>query len=256
MTRWGGLLLRADSGFAGMAACAFGAAAAVRSQALMRLGVGAAARPGWAAGGVPRCRRGAPLASRPRPRSVTGISASAAADGDAVEVAPPEFIGKIELKVGRIVAVEKHPEADSLYVEQIDVGESEGPRTIVSGLVPFIPEEDLLGAGVVIVANLKPRNMRGVKSAGMVLCASNADHTQVELVRPPEGAAPGERIELPGFASEEPATGNVVGKKKMWEAVSEGLRTTPDRVAAYKGAPFTTSAGVCSVDSLAGSHIG
>ena len=240
-----------------MAACTMGAAAAVRTGTLMRMGT--AARPAWAA--QVQCRRRTPWTGpgpvRPLGGGASSSSAAAAADGDAGESdAPPEFIGKIELKVGKIVAVEKHPEADSLYVEQIDVGEPEGPRTIVSGLVPFIAESDLLGAGVVIVANLKPRNMRGVKSAGMVLCASNADHTQVELVRPPEGAAPGERVQLPGFAAEEPAGGNQVGKKKMWESVSEGLRTTDDRVAAYKGAPFTTSAGVCCVDTLAGSHIG
>ncbi len=45
--------------------------------------------------------------------------------------------------MGRIVSCERHPDADSLYVEQIDVGEAEGPRTIVSGLVKYVPLEEM-----------------------------------------------------------------------------------------------------------------
>lgn len=50
------------------------------------------------------------------------------------------------------------------------------------------------GRSVVVLASLKPRNMRGVKSHGMLLCASNDAHDVVELLRVPEGAEPGERI--------------------------------------------------------------
>lgn len=60
----------------------------------------------------------------------------------------------IELKVGKIVSVKKHPEADSLYVEQIDVGEAE-PRTVVSGLVNYIPIEEMQDKVLVCVCNLK-----------------------------------------------------------------------------------------------------
>ncbi|GFH06080.1 predicted protein [Haematococcus lacustris] len=64
-----------------------------------------------------------------------------------------------------------------LYVEQIDVGEPE-PRTIVSGLVGFVPLEQMQERLVLVICNLKARNMRGVKSHGMVLCASNSAHDQ------------------------------------------------------------------------------
>lgn len=47
---------------------------------------------------------------------------------------------------------------------------------------------------VVVLANLKPRNMRGVKSSGMLMAASDASHENVELLVPPEGSTPGERI--------------------------------------------------------------
>lgn len=47
---------------------------------------------------------------------------------------------------------------------------------------------------VVVLANLKPRNMRGVKSFGMLIAASDAAHENVELLVPPEGAVPGDRV--------------------------------------------------------------
>lgn len=51
-------------------------------------------------------------------------------------------IGRLDLRVGRILKVEKHPDADSLYVEQIDVGEDK-PRTVISGLVKHVPIEQV-----------------------------------------------------------------------------------------------------------------
>lgn len=65
----------------------------------------------------------------------------------------------------------QHPDADSLYVEKVDVGEAE-PRTVVSGLVQFVPKEDLQDRLVVVLCNLKPQKMRGIESQGMLLCAS------------------------------------------------------------------------------------
>ena len=92
-------------------------------------------------------------------------------DGAQVELTP-ELLG-MELLVGKVVSVEKHPDADKLYVEQVDCAEADGPRTICSGLVPYMSAEDILGKNVVVVANLKPRNMAGIKSAGMLLCAND-----------------------------------------------------------------------------------
>jgi tRNA-binding EMAP/Myf-like protein len=51
------------------------------------------------------------------------------------------------------------------------VGES-SPRTVVSGLVNYVPVEEMQGRMVVVLCNLKPAKMRGVESNGMVLCAS------------------------------------------------------------------------------------
>ena len=57
--------------------------------------------------------------------------------------------------VGKVVSVKKHPDADSLYVEQIDVGE-EKPREVVSGLVRYMREEDINGKTILVLKNLKP----------------------------------------------------------------------------------------------------
>jgi tRNA-binding EMAP/Myf-like protein len=109
---------------------------------------------------------------------------------------------------------------------------------------------------VVIIANLKPRNMRGVKSNGMVLCASNAEHTEVEPLSPPEGAAVGERVWFGDNAEQgEPAKPNQVDKKKMWEEVQPLLRTDDALVAGFNGSPMMTSGGPVTVASLGGASI-
>lgn len=63
-----------------------------------------------------------------------GSKTAATAASDEGEVT----VGRLDLRVGRIIKAEKHPDADSLYVEQVDVGEAK-PRTVVSGLVKHIP---------------------------------------------------------------------------------------------------------------------
>lgn len=95
--------------------------------------------------------------------------------------AKPSEVSLLEIRVGRIVEIAKHPEADSLYVEKVDVGEPTGPRTIVSGLVQYCPIESLQNKLVVVLCNLKPRPLKGIPSYGMLLCASNADHTKVSI---------------------------------------------------------------------------
>jgi methionine--tRNA ligase beta chain len=91
----------------------------------------------------------------------------------------PDPIELLEIRVGRITAVGKHPEGDSLYVEKVDLGEPAGPRTIVSGLVEYCTTEYLLNRNVVVLCNLKPRALKGVVSEGMLLCASNKAAGQV-----------------------------------------------------------------------------
>lgn len=83
-------------------------------------------------------------------------------------------LDKVELKVGQIIKVERVEKADKLYKLTVEIGE-ETPRTIVSGLVPYYKEEELLNKQIVVVANLKPVKLRGVMSQGMLLAAGEGD---------------------------------------------------------------------------------
>lgn len=78
---------------------------------------------------------------------------------------------RLDIRVGKIVEVNKHPDADTLYVESIDLGEAE-PRQVVSGLANFVPIDQMQNRLVAVLCNLKPAKMRGVESKGMVLCTS------------------------------------------------------------------------------------
>lgn len=90
----------------------------------------------------------------------------------------PTLFSRLDVRVGHVLKVEKHANADSLYVSQIDVGES-APRQIVSGLVNYVPIDQLQGTKVLVVCNLKPSPLRGVTSYGMVLAASTKIPTEV-----------------------------------------------------------------------------
>jgi aminoacyl tRNA synthase complex-interacting multifunctional protein 1 len=86
----------------------------------------------------------------------------------------PIDIGRLDLRVGLIRSAKKHPDADALYVEEIDVGE-EKPRQVLSGLVKFVPLEEMQNRKAIILCNMKPAKMRGIMSEAMVMCASTAD---------------------------------------------------------------------------------
>ncbi|KAG9004070.1 G4 quadruplex nucleic acid binding protein [Tulasnella sp. 427] len=186
--------------------------------------------------------------------------AAPAAAADAGEPSP----AMIELRVGHIVDVKKHPDADGLYVEQIDLGEETGPRTIVSGLVNYIPIEQMQDKWLIVVANLKPASMRGVKSYGMVLCATHKDGKDkgIEIVDPPKGSKPGDRIYFEGekYESVEPVS-QLNPKKKIFETIQPNFTTLDTREAAWVD-PETktvhrlmTKLGSCSAPSFVGASL-
>lgn len=177
----------------------------------------------------------------------TTTAAELAADPLASYDGPP--ITALDIRVGRINKVWTHDEADKLYCEEIDVGEDE-PRQIASGLRPYLSQEDLDGRMVLVLCNLKARKLAGFPSHGMVLCASNEDHTDVKLVSVPVDAKIGERVTVPGFdfESEEgaPFAENKIGKKKVFEKIAPFLKTSEYGVPEFGGRPLLTSAGVCT----------
>ncbi len=112
------------------------------------------------------------------------------------------FNSKISLKTAKIIGIEKHPDAEKLYIETLDDGAGEN-RIILSGLVPYFTEEQLLGKSIIIADNLKPRKMRGIESRGMLLAASSKteDGTEVLEVLDSSMAAPGTPVILEGSDS-------------------------------------------------------
>jgi methionyl-tRNA synthetase len=90
-----------------------------------------------------------------------------------IEMACPDCIefedfAKVDLRVGTVLEATPHPEADRLLVLKIDTAD-ETPRQVVAGIAEFFKPEELVGRQVVVVANLKPRKLRGLVSQGMVL---------------------------------------------------------------------------------------
>ncbi|NXG17483.1 SYYC protein, partial [Grallaria varia] len=168
---------------------------------------------------------------------------------------PEELIpSRLDIRVGKVISVEKHPDADSLYVEKIDVGEAE-PRTVVSGLVQFVPKEQLQDRLVVLLCNLKPQKMRGVESQGMVLCASSVgEPRQVEPLDPPSGCCAGERVYVEGYEGGEPDE-ELKPKKKVFEKLQADFRVSEDCVAQWKQRNFLTKLGRVSCKSLKGGTI-
>jgi len=160
-------------------------------------------------------------------------------------------VSRLDLRIGRIIEAQKHPDADSLYVEQVDVGEA-APRTVVSGLVKHIPLDQMQNRMAVLMCNLKPAKMRGIVSQAMVMCASSPD--KVEILDPPSGAVPGDRVTFQGFPGEPDKELNP--KKKVWEQVQPDLLTDAQCVATYKGAAFEVAGkGVCKAQTMSNSGI-
>lgn len=146
-------------------------------------------------------------------------------------------INAIDLRVGIIRKVCKHETAEKLYCEEIDVGE-DVPRAIASGLVPYYSLEQMQDRKLIVVCNLKARNLVGFKSHGMVLCASTVDENGnhlVEFVDPPANAQPGDRIVAEGLAAMEPYTPSKCDKSKAFEVVAPDLKVDHEGVAHWQG---------------------
>ncbi len=82
---------------------------------------------------------------------------------------------KVDMRVGLVKEARQHPNADKLLHLTIDIGEAE-PRSICAGIAGVYDPAKLVGRKVAIVANLKPRKMRGIESQGMIIAASGDDH--------------------------------------------------------------------------------
>ena len=88
---------------------------------------------------------------------------------------------KVQLRVARILTAEKVEGSDKLLKLSVKLGEGEPLRTVVSGIAKFYTPEAIEGRQVVLVSNLKPAKLKGIKSEGMILCASDAEDKVLKL---------------------------------------------------------------------------
>jgi methionyl-tRNA synthetase len=107
-----------------------------------------------------------------------------------LDAAPEDPAGRFDVRVAKIVDAREHPNADKLYVLQVDLGEER--RQVVAGIRKDYSIDELRGRTVVLLANLEPAKLRGVESRGMLLAAE--DDKTVGLLVPPEGATTGTQV--------------------------------------------------------------
>ena len=96
---------------------------------------------------------------------------------------------KLDLRVAEIQNVDDIEGADKLYKLDISLGDES--RVICAGIKEFYSHDELKGKKIIVLANLAPRKLRGIESEGMLLAASNSDHTSVSLITPDIDIEPG-----------------------------------------------------------------
>lgn len=152
----------------------------------------------------------------------------------------------MNIKVGKILQCQRHKNADKLYVSQIQIEENpiEDNENIeakivqvCSGLVDFIPIEQMKDRKVAVLANLKASKQRGVKSEAMLLAVEKSfgsdaelSDAKVELINPPRNAKVGQKLYFDHFVSDEFPSKL---KSKAWQEIQKHLKTTVTGEAAY-----------------------
>ena len=101
---------------------------------------------------------------------------------------------RVRLRAARVTAAEKVEGADKLLKLTLSQGAGEPERTVVSGIAKFYTPEEMVGKQVVVVANLRPAKLRGIRSEGMILCASDAQDKTLKLVTVEPGVEDGADI--------------------------------------------------------------
>jgi methionyl-tRNA synthetase len=100
---------------------------------------------------------------------------------------------KVDLRVGQVISAERIPKADKLLLMKIDIGE-EQPRQVLAGIAQYYEPEKLINRKVVLVANLKPRKLRGLESQGMVVAASYGEEGRPVIATFTEDVPNGARL--------------------------------------------------------------
>lgn len=139
-----------------------------------------------------------------------------------------EHVGRLDMRIGRVVEVEKAPDAETLYLTKIDIGGD--IREIVAGLAKFIPQDQLLNQNVVVLCNIKPSKLRGHLSEGMIMCAKSGEI--LEPLIPPANSAPGDLVYCENFERIPVETPR--DKKKLFDPLAADLSTNGELIACYQ----------------------
>jgi len=123
-------------------------------------------------------------AAQAKPAQATPARAKPAQE-ETTELPPIDFedFMKLQVKVAEVLSAERHPNADRLLVLTLNAGESSS-RTVCAGIAAAYQPEQLVGARVALLANLKPRKIRGVMSQGMLLAAGEGEGVRLMSVDP------------------------------------------------------------------------
>lgn len=136
------------------------------------------------------------ISSEPKPETVSAAPMQHATETDAIGVTSFIEIGdfaKVDLRVGQVLSAERIPKADKLLLLKIDIGE-EQPRQVLAGIAQYYEPENLIDRKVVVVANLKPRKLRGYESQGMVVAASYGEEGRPVIATFTEDVPNGARL--------------------------------------------------------------
>ncbi len=118
---------------------------------------------------------------------------------------------QVDIRVGKIINVENHPDAEKLYIVKVNLGNE--IRTLVAGLKNYYTPEELMNRVVLVLYNLEPAVLRGVKSEGMLLAAD--DGNTVSLLTPVDDVPLGSKVAASGIIPYNPKTLKFKKFKKM-----------------------------------------
>jgi len=94
-----------------------------------------------------------------------------------------EEFKKLDIRVVKVIKAEDHPNADKLYLVTVEIGQNE-TKTLVAGIKGHYSKEELTGKLLILVNNLEPATIRGVRSEGMILAASDKDKKRIVVLTP------------------------------------------------------------------------
>ncbi|XP_063042674.1 aminoacyl tRNA synthase complex-interacting multifunctional protein 1 [Engraulis encrasicolus] len=189
-------------------------------------------------------------APRPAPRAEARKKKGAcrrSAGGQESELA----ISQLDLRVGRILSARQHPEAESLCIQEVDVGDGQ-PRTAVSRAIANTHTEETSEVLCVCVCNGRAVRVRGVLSKVHILCAVNADSAYMEMIAPPTSAQPGDRVTFNAY----PGEPDRELSPRVFGRLQPDLTTDARGVACYKGVAFEVKGkGLCRAASICNGSI-